>query len=75
MQKAYDTISEEELDKLIVTAKSADVKSKKQESWKLINQITGRKSVNNDKETLYMKSHQEVITKFPKLTLKIADGC
>ena len=44
LQKAHGTILEEKLVKLIVKVQSTDAISKYTESWKLINQITRRKS-------------------------------
>ena len=60
-QKIYVTILEEELDKLIA---KADAKSKRTGSWKLINQVTGKKSVK-----------QAMIKANPKFTWKRAGGC
>ena len=44
LQKTYDIISEEELDKLIAEVESAHERSKHGESWRIINEITGRKT-------------------------------
>ena len=44
LQQTYDVIAEEELDEMLREVESADVRSKHRESWRLINQITGRKS-------------------------------
>lgn len=45
IQKTYVTISAEELDKPRAKSESADPRSKHTGSWKLINQVTGKKSV------------------------------
>ena len=82
LQKAYDTISEEDLDKLIAEVESADAKSKHAESWKLINEITGRKSVKqaiikaNSKEDRIKKwySHfQKLLGKEPEVIGEIGE--
>lgn len=44
LQETYDTITEEELDKMIREVEAADEKSKHKESWNVINEITGRKT-------------------------------
>ena len=57
LQKAYDTISEEELNKLIAKVESAHERFKHVKSWKLINQIIGRKSVKQAIITENYKKH------------------
>ena len=44
LQETYDLITEEELDKAIKEVENADERAKHGESWKLINEISGRKA-------------------------------
>ena len=44
LQETYDMITEEELEKAIKEVENADERAKHGESWKLINEISGRKS-------------------------------
>ena len=80
LQKLYDTLSEEELDKLIAKVESADARSKRAESWKLVNQITGRKSMKeaitkaNSKEDYIKKWYnhfQNLLGKGPKVATEL----
>ena len=77
LQNAYNTISEDELDKRIAKVESADARSKHAESWKLVNQITSWKSVKlattkaNSKEDCIKKWYnhvQNLLGKEPVIT-------
>ena len=45
LRQIYDEIQEEELDKLLAKVESANEEAKHKESWRLINEITGRKTI------------------------------
>ena len=45
LRQIYDEIQEEELDKLLAKVESANEEAKHKESWRLINEITGPKTI------------------------------
>ena len=45
LKEAYDTVMEEEVDELVKRVEQADARYRHRESWKIINEISGRKSV------------------------------
>ena len=74
LQEAYDIISEEELEKPTAKIEPADARSKHAESWKIINQITARKSVKQaiikgsskeDRIKKWYDQFQNVLGKYP----------
>ena len=49
LQKAYDTVIEEELNQKITSLNNAHANRRHKESWKIINEVSGRKSVGQEK--------------------------
>ena len=49
LKKAYNIVFEEELENNIRKVENADAKSQHKESWRLINQISGRKTIKKGK--------------------------
>ena len=44
LQQAYNEIEEEDLEEMVKQVENSDARNKHDESWKLINRITGRKT-------------------------------
>ena len=64
LQSTYDAVEEEELDRMIREVEDTNAKSKHQESWRLINKITGRKT--EKQSIIKAKSKEERIQKWYK---------